>query len=100
METGRPMLNNALHTHIISSRYGAPLLIERGSGLIVEITVGNFFGYRGNYLYDLVKSPAIRLAFAQAFELRGKKVAAVAVVPGGPWTRGSTATERTAPSNR
>jgi hypothetical protein len=50
------MMNNALHTHIIASRFGAPLLIESGGGLIVEITDGNTFGYRGNYLYDLVKS--------------------------------------------
>ena len=79
---GLPMLENALHTHILASRYGAPLLIETGAGLIVEITDGNTFGYRGNYLYDMVKAAVIRMAFGQAFELRRKNVAAVAVTPG------------------
>ncbi len=32
--------------------------------------------------YDLVKTAVIRLAFAQAWELRRKNVAAVAVTPG------------------
>jgi NAD(P)-dependent dehydrogenase (short-subunit alcohol dehydrogenase family) len=82
LEKGLPMFNNAVHTHIIASRYAAPLLMETGHGLIVEITDGNMFGYRGNLFYDLVKSSVIRLAFAQAFELRRKRVAAVAVTPG------------------
>jgi NAD(P)-dependent dehydrogenase (short-subunit alcohol dehydrogenase family) len=79
---GLPMFANALHTHIFSSRYGAPLLIETGGGLIVEVTDGNTFGYRGHYLYDLVKATVIRMAYGQAFELRRKNVAAVAVTPG------------------
>ncbi|MDB5048163.1 MAG: dehydrogenase/reductase family er [Fibrobacteres bacterium] len=82
LEKGLPMLNNALHTHIITSRYGAPLLMETGGGLIVEITDGNTLGYRGNLLYDLVKSSVIRLAYAQAFELRRHGISAVAVTPG------------------
>jgi NAD(P)-dependent dehydrogenase (short-subunit alcohol dehydrogenase family) len=86
---GLPMLANALHTHIIASRYAAPLLIATraaadapGAGLIIEITDGDGFGYRGNYLYDLAKSAVIRMAYGQAYELRRKGVAAVAVTPG------------------
>ncbi len=82
LDKGLPMLNNAVHTHIIASRFGAPLLLKSGGGLIVEITDGNTFGYRGNHLYDLVKSSVIRLAFNQAYELRRRNVAAIAVTPG------------------
>jgi NAD(P)-dependent dehydrogenase (short-subunit alcohol dehydrogenase family) len=82
MGKGLPMLANALHTHVIASRYAAPLLIGTGGGLIVEITDGNGFGYRGNYLYDLAKSTVIRMAYGQAYELRRKRVAAVALTPG------------------
>ncbi len=82
MGKGLPMLANALHTHLIASRYAAPLLIGTGGGLIVEITDGNGFGYRGNYLYDLAKSTVIRMAYGQAYELRRKGVAAVALTPG------------------
>lgn len=82
MEKGLTMLRQALFSHIISSRYGAPLLIKRGGGLIVEVTDGDSFTYRGNLFYDLVKVSVIRLAFAMARELRRRKVAAVAVTPG------------------
>jgi NAD(P)-dependent dehydrogenase (short-subunit alcohol dehydrogenase family) len=82
LDKGLPMMDNAIRTHIVSSRYGASLLMETGGGLIVEITDGNTFGYRGNYLYDLVKSTVIRMAFGQAYELRRKNIAAVAVTPG------------------
>lgn len=89
MGKGLPMLANALHTHLIASRYAAPLMIdtatrtgEAGPGLIVEITDGDTFGYRGNYLYDLAKSSVIRMAYGQAYELRRKRVAAVALTPG------------------
>lgn len=76
------MMERAIYTHIITSRYGAPLLVERGEGLIAEITDGDSPNYRGNLFYDLVKSSAIRLAYGMAEELRPHKVAAVAVTPG------------------
>jgi NAD(P)-dependent dehydrogenase (short-subunit alcohol dehydrogenase family) len=79
---GFEMLDQAIKTHILTSRYGAPLLIERRAGLIVEITDGDFSGYRGALYYDLVKSSVIRLAFAQAEELRPHGVTALAVTPG------------------
>ncbi len=82
LDQGFRMLRQAIDTHIITSRYGAPLLLETGGGLIVEVTDGNSFGYRGNIFYDLVKSSVIRLAFGMAYELRRRNVTAVAVTPG------------------
>jgi hypothetical protein len=55
---------------------------ERSAGLIVEVTDGDSYTYRGNLFYDLVKTTMIRLAFAQARELRRKNIAAVALTPG------------------
>ncbi len=72
----------AVHTHIITSWYAAPLLVARKSGLIVEITDGVDSGYRGSLFYDLAKSSVIRLALAQAEELRPHGVTAVALTPG------------------
>src|SRR5688572_18343737 len=46
IDKGLQMLRQAVHAHIITSRYGAPLMIDRGSGLIVEITDGDHMGYR------------------------------------------------------
>ena len=82
---GRRMLEQAIWSHILTSHHAAPLMFDRGAagtGLIVEITDGDFYGYRGNIFYDLVKSSVIRLAFIQARELRKHDVAAVAVTPG------------------
>lgn len=113
LEKGRQMLDQAVFSHVITSRHLVPLLLEterasgRGAGnprggagdprggagdgetrpgpggrLIVEVTDGDHHGYRGNLFYDLVKTTVVRLAFAQAWELRHRGVAAVAVTPG------------------
>lgn len=82
LDKGQKMLHRAVHTHFITSRHGAPLMLETGKGLIVEITDGNFFGYRGNLFYDLVKTSVIRLAFAMAWELRKRHITSLALTPG------------------
>lgn len=82
IEPGLLMQQRGVHTHLITSRYGAPFLVERGQGLIVEITDGDTAAYRGNLFYDLVKMSVIRLAYAMAEELRPHNVTAVAVTPG------------------
>lgn len=82
LQKGLLMLERAVHSHIITSYYAAPLMIKTGQGLIVEITDGDHFGYRGTLYYDLVKTSVIRLAFALATELRKHKITALAVTPG------------------
>lgn len=87
LEKGFANFRNAIHTHVITSHYAAPLLIETAkkderTGLIVEIGDGDSYTYRGNLFYDLVKTTVIRLAFATARELRRKNVAAVSLTPG------------------
>lgn len=71
-----------VHSHIITSRWGAPLMVEQGSGLIVEITDGDNWNYRGTLFYDLAKTSLMRLAFAMAEDLRPAGVTALAVTPG------------------
>ncbi|MFD5617860.1 SDR family oxidoreductase [Streptomyces yangpuensis] len=82
LETGLRLLRQAVETHVITSRYALPLMVARGSGLVVEVTDGNTARYRGTFFYDLAKSAVIRLAFAQSAELRPHGVAAVAITPG------------------
>jgi NAD(P)-dependent dehydrogenase (short-subunit alcohol dehydrogenase family) len=78
----RALVDQAVFSHLITARYAAPLLIGRGRGLIVEVTDGSGEGYRGQILYDLVKSSVIRLAYAMAWDLVGTGVTAVALTPG------------------
>ncbi len=79
---GLELLERAVHTHIITSRHGVPLMVERDAGLIVEVTDGDTFGYRGNLFYDLAKNAVIRLAYAMAGDLHAHNVTALAVTPG------------------
>jgi len=79
---GLAMMENAVHTHIINVRHGVPLLMRHPGSLLVEITDGDAFFYRGSLFYDLVKHTVIRLAFACAQELENRGVTAVALTPG------------------
>jgi NAD(P)-dependent dehydrogenase (short-subunit alcohol dehydrogenase family) len=79
---GWRMQELAVRTHIVTSRHAAPLILRQPGGLIVEVTDGDTPGYRGNLFYDLAKASVIRLAIAQAEELRPHGVAALAVTPG------------------
>ena len=81
-DKGQQMLERAVHTHIITSRHGAPMMVERNAGLIVEVTDGDTFGYRGNLSYDLAKNAVIRLAYAMSADLHSHGVTALAVTPG------------------
>ena len=76
------LLGLAVHTHLITSHFGVPLLVARKRGLVVELTDGDGDGYRGSLFYDLAKASVIRLAVGQAAELRPHGVAAVALTPG------------------
>ena len=79
---GAQLLERAVDTHIITSRHGAPLMVERNAGLIVEVTDGDTFGYRGNLFYDLAKNAVARLAYAMAADLQPHGVTALAITPG------------------
>jgi NAD(P)-dependent dehydrogenase (short-subunit alcohol dehydrogenase family) len=89
LDNGLRMLRLAVDTHLITSHFALPLLIRRRGGLVVEMTDGtrvyNETNYRVNAFYDLAKTSAIRLAFAQGKELEPHGCAAVALTPG--WLR-------------
>ncbi|MFD9161625.1 SDR family oxidoreductase [Streptomyces sp. NPDC059558] len=82
LDQGLRLLRQAVETHVITSRYALPLMVARRSGLVVEVTDGNTARYRGSFFYDMAKSAVIRLAVAQAAELKPHGVAAVALTPG------------------
>ena len=89
LERGLRMLRLAIDTHIITSHFALPLLIKNPGGLVVEMTDGtadyNNANYRLSLFYDLAKTSVIRMAWAQAQELRPHQCTAVALTPG--WLR-------------
>jgi NAD(P)-dependent dehydrogenase (short-subunit alcohol dehydrogenase family) len=82
LDNGLRLLRGAVETHIITSWHAAPLMTRTPGGLVVEVTDGTDTGYRGSLFYDLAKSSAIRLAVAQAAELKPHGITAVALTPG------------------
>ncbi|MDF2681587.1 MAG: short-chain dehydrogenase [Brevibacillus sp.] len=82
LEKGLLMQERAIHTHLITSYYAAPLMVEQKGGLIIEITDGIDYRYRGNLYYSLAKISAIHLAQAMAEDLRPHGITALALTPG------------------
>jgi NAD(P)-dependent dehydrogenase (short-subunit alcohol dehydrogenase family) len=82
LANGLRMLEQAIHSHIITAHYAVPLMLGRRRAIIFEITDGDAFYYRGNLFYDLVKISVIRLAFAMARELRKRDITSLALTPG------------------
>ncbi len=80
LEDGLTLIDRAIKTHIITSHAGLPRV--RKGGLVVEITDGDGYFYRGHFFYDLVKTTVIRMAFGLSQELSDRGVTALAVTPG------------------
>jgi NAD(P)-dependent dehydrogenase (short-subunit alcohol dehydrogenase family) len=89
LENGLRLLRLAIDTHLITSHFALPLLIREPGGLVIEMTDGtreyNAEHYRVSAFYDLAKTAAIRLAFAQSVEVAPHGCTAVALTPG--WLR-------------
>jgi NAD(P)-dependent dehydrogenase (short-subunit alcohol dehydrogenase family) len=82
LQDGILMQQRAIHSHLISSHYAAPLMVAKRQGLIIEITDGTEYNYRGNLYYSLAKISTIHLAEAMAADLQPYGVTAVSVTPG------------------
>lgn len=75
----------AVHTHMMTSRYGVPLMVKRRKGLILEITDGMTYNYRGSLPYSMAKVGTIHLAEAMAEDLTHEGysgITAMALTPG------------------
>ena len=82
LEDGLEMQRHAVWSHVITAHAAVPVMVARGSGLVVEVTDGVGERYRGSLFYDLAKASAIRLATAMDAELRDRGITVVAVSPG------------------
>jgi NAD(P)-dependent dehydrogenase (short-subunit alcohol dehydrogenase family) len=89
LESSLRILRLAIDTHLITSYYLLPLLIDKPGGLLIEVTDGttefNASHYRLSVFYDLAKVAVNRLAFSQGHELESYGATAIAITPG--WLR-------------
>lgn len=80
------MFDRGVRNHLLASRFAAPLMVAKKSGLIAITSFWDRDKYlHGNLFYDLAKSAMNRLAFGMAEELRPHGVASLALSPG--WMR-------------
>ncbi|WP_214484029.1 SDR family oxidoreductase [Bacillus sp. SM2101] len=82
LDNGLLMQRRAVHSHMITSHYGVPLMVKNQKGLVIEITDGVSYDYRGNLYYSLAKISTIHLAQAMSKDLEDHNITAVAVSPG------------------
>lgn len=82
LQNGLLLQRQAVHSHMITSYYAAPLMIAKRAGLIIEITDGWDYRYRGNLYYSLAKVGVIHLAQAMAADLAEYGITSVAATPG------------------
>jgi NAD(P)-dependent dehydrogenase (short-subunit alcohol dehydrogenase family) len=77
------VLRNGIETHLITSHFAIPLMLEGTGGLVVEVGDGKRdVPYRANMPYDLVKTAVVRMGEALAHELQPHGVTALTVTPG------------------
>lgn len=79
------MFTGGLRAHLLTARYGIPLMLPRGRGLIILTTFTRGRKYLGNVFYDVAKNAACRAAEAIAGELEDHEIAVIALSPG--WMR-------------
>jgi NAD(P)-dependent dehydrogenase (short-subunit alcohol dehydrogenase family) len=76
------IFRQALVSHIITAKHAAPLMMARGSGLIVEVTENDLPFAGGNPMAQSVKLALKGFAVVMATELKPHGVAALAITPG------------------
>ncbi len=84
-DPGFAMVDRVLRSHVLTLRHAVPLVLGSDRGLVVEVTDGNFLGYRGTLFYDLAKALPVRLAVGLTADLRTRDhthVTALAITPG------------------
>ena len=79
------MFTGGLRAHLLTARYGIPLMLPRRRGLVIMTTFTMGRKYLGNVFYDVAKNAACRAAEVLATELEEHEIAVIALSPG--WVR-------------
>jgi NAD(P)-dependent dehydrogenase (short-subunit alcohol dehydrogenase family) len=79
------MFTAGLRAHLVTCKYGIPLMLPKRRGLIVLTTFSMGRKYLGNVFYDVAKNAICRAAEVLAGELEPHEITVVALSPG--WMR-------------
>ena len=76
------MFQSGVRAHYVASHFAAPMMIEQGSGLIVNISFWPAQKYLSNTAYGVSKAATDKMISDMAHELRKYNIAAVSLYPG------------------
>lgn len=76
------LIGVGLRAHYVASVHGAGLMVDRGSGLIVNISSFGTRGYLHSVLYGMSKAGLDKMAADMAVDLTGTGVSAISLWPG------------------
>jgi NAD(P)-dependent dehydrogenase (short-subunit alcohol dehydrogenase family) len=82
MERWDGMFTGGLRAHLLTARYGLPLMLPAKRGLVVFTTFTMGRKYLGNVFYDVAKNGICRAAEVLASELEEHEIAVLALTPG------------------
>jgi len=97
MERWDGMFTGGLRAHLMTARYGLPLMLPASRGLVIFTTFTMGRKYLGNVFYDVAKNGICRAAEVLASELEDHEIAVLALTPG--WVLAERMTDLT-PSQR
>ena len=80
--TGRRFVESWIWPHIVTAWHAARLMVQHGSGLIIELVEQDNVGYHGAFYFDMMETLLKRLVFGLANDLGKQGVTAVALGPG------------------
>jgi NAD(P)-dependent dehydrogenase (short-subunit alcohol dehydrogenase family) len=93
MERWDGMFTGGLRAHLLTARYGLPLMLPARRGLLIFTVFTMGRKYLGNVFYDVSKNGACRAAEVLASELEEHEIAVLALSPG--WVLAERMTELT-----
>jgi dehydrogenase/reductase SDR family protein 1 len=71
-----------VRSHYVASAFAAPLLVESGGGLVVNVSSPGAARYMHNVVYGVAKAAVDRMTADMALELAATRVAVVSIWPG------------------
>jgi NAD(P)-dependent dehydrogenase (short-subunit alcohol dehydrogenase family) len=83
MERWDGMFTGGLRAHLLTARYGLPLMLPARRGVVIFTTFTMGRKYLGNVFYDVAKNGACRAAEVLSAELEDHDIAVLALTPAG-----------------
>ena len=76
------VIDVGLRSHYVATAFAAPMMVERGEGLVVNVSSSGAIGYAHTVAYGVGKAALDRMTADTAHELHAHGVAVVSIWPG------------------